>query len=1096
MVATGHIGHGVPSGMAAEDGAVTNTTVSTGIVRCPACGADSGLRANFCAECGAALPKMVSGRNVRESAERKFITILFADIRNSTRMIQLLDPEDAMAKLRPAIELMTAAVREAGGMVNRIQGDGIMALFGAPIAVEDHALRACRAALLMRNRFRELADREVSIRIGINSGEVVAHIDAGDFANTYDVTGPAAHLAARLEQLADSSQILISETTHELVCGGVEARVRPGVVFKGFDRAIDVWELNGLARRSRWAIRQQSGLSPFVGRSTELGALYQRLLRAFRGSLQLLAICGEPGAGKSRLAHELLGVARSLSPGCAIWDAHAESTTGRAPFAILRQLLRPWLGVDEDSTPEDTREAMQMRLAAAGLPTEAEAALCAVFSIANESRAWAEMDLHARRKLIERVAFAIVDQVQQQRPLILTVDDFHWSDAESRDLLLSMASMMPKARICIVLAHRPMEGLPADGDRVSRVALTEFSEAAADQLLEALLGRDPSVEPVKLRLLKWTGRLPLFLEEVSRHLLETGVLTGAMGDCRQMTSELQITAPRSVQAVTAARIDALKTPVRSLVRTASSLGRRFPRALLADVAGVEPAFLTEAIQELARRHILFDVSEGAGEFVEFRHEFIREVAYGALLREDRYSLHRGAMEAIERRYGGQLRNWSAILAHHAAQARLWEKAADYEQRTADSAIDASSYSAALAACQRALEHLARVPRTPATAARGVDVRLMLRGAVAPTSDFATWLKLAEEALSEAMECGDEGRIMAAGLHRAWALNFAGEPKDAIPAAEDAAARARQHRDEAASAAASFVLGQARYAAGDYAKALKALDAAAAWYVGERETKRSGGSATTSVSCHMMRATCLGSLGRFDRAGEASGLADAVAARTQRPYDRALAIYGRGVTAMLAGEPVQAVATLEMSREICLTAGLPTFQLLVETHLGAAYLASGRKDDSRSMLESALAAASQLNHVVAFVAGSIFRGALTLAEGDAIRALQELGVAGDAARTRGFRGLEITTGRMIGLACLAIGPSRYAQAVSVVTQAVELARACEALPQQARCLLTLADAGRRFAKDDCWRLHAEQAKDLFNQMGLESEARRVQEWSRM
>ncbi|WP_422016454.1 ATP-binding protein [Reyranella sp.] len=1036
----------------------------------------------------------MAGRNVLEAAERKFLTILFADIRNSTRIIQLLDPEDAMAKLRPAIELMTLTVREAGGMVNRIQGDGIMALFGAPIAVEDHALRACRAALLMRDRFAELPDREISIRIGINSGEVVAHIDAGDFASTYDVTGPAAHLAARLEQLADSSRILISDSTHALVRGAVEAKKRPGVMFRGFDQPIDIWELNGLAQRSRWADRRQSGLSRFVGRSVELEELRRRLLQAVGGSTQLLMIGGDPGIGKSRLLHELLGVARSLEAPCTIWDAHAEATTNRAPFATLRQLLRQWLGVDEAALPEDVLEALRSRLATSNLPVGAEAALCAVLNIASDERAWREMDLHARRRLIERSVLALIESAQHEQPLILVVDDFHWADTESRELLVSIITERPAGRVSIIVTHRPMEGIPADDEHVSRITLAEFSYPVAEELLEILLGGDPSVWALKRRLLEWTGRLPLFLEETVRHLLETGALSGVLGDCRAAGDGSEIAAPRSVQAVAAARIDALAGPVRTLVRTASPLGRRFPRALLADVAAVEPAFLTDALQELARRHILFDNPDGIDGFVEFRHELIREAAYGALIREDRYRLHRSAVDAIERRYADQLRNWSGIVAYHAAQAQLWEKAADYEQMTADSAIDTSSYSAALASCQRALEYIGKAPRTLSSIKRGIDVRLMLRGAIAPTSDFATWLKFADEALSEARVCGDQARIISASLHRAWALNFAGEPKDAVPAAETARASAQLAQDDAASAAASFVLGQARYAAGSYVDALAALDGAAAWYVGEREFARSGGSATTSVSCHMMRATCLGSLGRFDRAGEASGRADEIAARTARPYDRALAFYGRGVTSMLEGKPVEAVLSLERSRELCLEAGLPTFQLLVETHLGAAYVASGRKEESRSMLESALAAASRLNHVVAFVAGSIFRGGLTLVEGDATLALQHLMDAREVARSRGFRGLEVTAGRLIGVACLALGKSQYARAVSELTQAAALARACGALPQQARCLLTLADAGRQAADGASWRLQAAQARDLFTQMGLQPEAARAQELS--
>jgi class 3 adenylate cyclase len=180
---------------------LVGANLSTGILRCPKCGTDNGLRAKFCGECGAAMPRPGAGGIVRELSERKFLTILFADIRNSTGVIRDLDPEDAMAKLRPAIDLMIAAVREAGGMVNRIQGDGIMALFGAPLAVDDHPVRACRAALLMRDRIvTELGDKDIAIRVGVHSGDVVAHIDSGDFSHAYDVTGPAAHFAARLEQ--------------------------------------------------------------------------------------------------------------------------------------------------------------------------------------------------------------------------------------------------------------------------------------------------------------------------------------------------------------------------------------------------------------------------------------------------------------------------------------------------------------------------------------------------------------------------------------------------------------------------------------------------------------------------------------------------------------------------------------------------------------------------------------------------------------------------------------------------------------------------------------------------------------------------------
>lgn len=929
---------------------MSSINLATGILRCLGCGTDNGLRSKFCSECGTPLPERGPGGIVRSLAERKFLTILFADIRNSTSIIQDLDPEDAMAKLRPVIDLMAAAVRSAGGTVNRIQGDGIMALFGAPVAIDDHALRACQAALLIRSRIAECADHNIGIRIGVHSGEVVAHFDAGDFAQTYDVTGPAAHFAARLEQAAEVGMALIFDETLNLVRGSVEVRSRCGLSFKGFDRPVDAWELIGLNQRSRWLTRHASGLSPFMGRSTQLADLRGRLSLAGTGSIQFLMIGGEPGTGKSRLLHELVG--SEVSATWAIWEADGDATTSHASFAVMRQLLGAWLGSSETATHDEVAETLRARLISIKLPEGGASALAALLNLTIVDAAWSELDLPGRARLIEASLVAVLDDAQRKRPTILLVEDLHWADAESRDLLLRLAEKLPDARIVLIVTHRPMAGLPERGDHVLPITLTEFSSQVAEGFLDKLLGEHPSVQTIKSQFLTSAGRLPFFLEETVRHLLETGELSGTMGACVSTTTSVRVTTPRSAQAVAAARIDALDSDLKGLVRAASAIGKRFPRALLADVVASNRAALNEKLRTLVRRQIFFHSLQH--DFVEFRHDFIREAAYGALLREQRRDLHRLIFEAIEHRFADQQRDWTAVLAHHAAQAQLWEKAVDYERKTINNAMDASSYPAAVAASSRALEFLKHLPRTKESIESEIDVRLTLRATVLPES-LVRWVDHTSKALELAEEIGDKRRQLAAATLRAWALNFGGVPAEAIPAAEKALALATAAEAEAAMCTASIVLGQAHYVAGNFHRVVDAFKFPFAWLIGDRRLTR-GGTGTSLVIAQMLSAMARAWMGDFAEARRMAQQAAMTANETCRPYDCAMAEHTRGFVAFQAHRYEEAAVAFETALARCRDSRLQGMLPLVLTYLGASLLGLRHVDRAEQLLEEALAIA--------------------------------------------------------------------------------------------------------------------------------------------
>ena len=1013
-----------------------------GVLQCPACGTDNGLRAKFCNECGTPLPDRGSGDVGRALAERKFVTILFADIRNSTSMIQNLDPEDAVAKLGPAIDLMIGAVREAGGTVNRVHGDGVMALFGAPTALDDHAFRACHAALLMRNRVAELTDRDIAIRIGIHSGEVVTHFETGDFAQTYDVTGPAAHFAARLEQAADEGMALISDETMTIVRGAVEVRRRADLLFKGFDRRVDAWELVGLGQRSRWLARQASGLTPFVGRTTQLASLRARLSLAYAGSIQLLSIGGQPGTGKSRLLHELVG--SEASANWAVWEADGDVTTGRASFAIVRQLLRAWLAVGETAAHDEVAGALDARLAAIELPRSGAAALAALLNLKVTDPTWADMDLQARGRAIEAAVVAVFDAAQRERPVILLVEDLHWADAESRDLLIKLVERLPDARIALIVTHRPMAGLPERGDHVLPIALTDFSSQLAERFLGRLLGEHPSIQDVKSQILTSAGHSPFFLEEAVRHLLETGHLRGSIGACVSTTTTVSVATPRSALAVAAARIDALDDKSKQVVRAASAIGKRFPRALLADIVTTNAAPLQAALRELARRRILFQGSGGAGDFVEFRHDFIRQAAYGALLRGHRQALHRAIFEAAERRFADRLRDWTAVLAHHAAQAQLWEKAVEYERKTVDNAMEASSYPAAVAACGRALEHLRHLPRTTQSIENEIDVLLMLRATVSPDS-FGRWVDHTSKALELAEEIGDKRRQLAAATLRAWALNFGGIPGEAIPAAEKALALAQAAKSEAAICTASLVLGQAHYVAGNFDRVIDAFQFPLSWLVGERKYMR-GGTGTSLVIVQMLSAMARAWKGDFEEAWQMAREAATTADQTSRPYDYAMAEHTRGFVAFQEHRYEEAIAAFDAALARCREGGLQGMMPLVLTYLGASLLGAHRIEQAEQLLEEAMAVSNRQGFLAARIAAGSYLSGVRALQGRAEQALELAEEACRKARELGFIGHHAVAVRFLLWSRMASGASSLSDMRGLLEEGIELARACAARPQ--------------------------------------------------
>jgi class 3 adenylate cyclase len=387
--------------------------------------------------------------------ERKQITVLFADIKGSTTLIEDLDPEEAEVRLRPALDAMIAAVHRYEGTVNRIQGDGIMALFGAPIAHEDNAVRAAYAALEMQRSVRAACDADIAIRVGLHAGEVLVRAIHNDLSFDYDAIGPTVHLAARMEQLAAPNAIYCTASVMRLAEGFVDALPLGQVSVKGIRQPIDLFQITGhTAARTRWEVTAARGLTPFVGRKNEIDGLQRALALAAAGHGQLVAVKGQPGTGKSRLVHEFLQ-SPELSDWTVLKTAAAAYRRG-TPYLAISNLLRSWCEIPEQASPAEARRRLHDALAAlpAGSSTYIPA-LQSLLELPVEDPDWATLDPAVRRQRMMSSVKDLFLRCARIRPLLLWLEDMQWTDVETRDVINGLTESIATSRFCVILTCRP-----------------------------------------------------------------------------------------------------------------------------------------------------------------------------------------------------------------------------------------------------------------------------------------------------------------------------------------------------------------------------------------------------------------------------------------------------------------------------------------------------------------------------------------------------------------------------------------------------------------------------------------------------------------
>ena len=644
--------------------------------------------------------------------------MLFADLKGSMELLADRDPEEARQLLDPVLERMIEAVHRYEGTVNQVMGDGIMALFGAPIAHEDHAVRACYAALRMQETVTHYGDAmqrshgvPVQIRVGLNSGEVVVRAIDSSLHMDYTAVGQTTHLAARLEQMAKPGSVLITGETLRLVEGFVQVKALGPVAVKGLADPVEVFELIGASStRTRLQALAARGLTRFVGRQAEFEALRQALERAGTSHGQVVAVIGEPGVGKTRLVYEF--IRSHHTHGWLVLESSSVSYGKATAYLPVRDLLKAYFQIDDRDDGRKIREKLTGKLltldATLG-PTLP--AFLALLDVPVEDRHWQDLDPTQRRQRTLEAIKRLLLRESQVQPLLLVFENLHWIDAETQAVLDSLIDSLPTARLLLLVNYRP-EYQHGWGSKTyyTQLRLDPLPPASAEELLQALLGDDPSLVPLKRLLIERTEGNPFFLEESVRALVETGVLVGERGAYRLAKPLDSLQVPATVQAVLAARIDRLPPEEKRLLQTAAVIGTEVPFALLQAIAELSEEELRRGLGHLQAAEFLYETSLFPELEYTFKHALTHEVAYGSLLQERRRALHARIVEASERLYADRLPEQAERLAQHAFRGEVWDKAVAYCRQAGTKALARSALREVVACFEQALAALTHLPR--------------------------------------------------------------------------------------------------------------------------------------------------------------------------------------------------------------------------------------------------------------------------------------------------------------------------------------------------------------------------------------------------
>jgi class 3 adenylate cyclase/tetratricopeptide (TPR) repeat protein len=1076
---------------------------------CTRCGRPLSPTAKFCSECAhptgpAASPnpesytprhlaeKILTSRSALEG-ERKLVTVLFADLKGSMELLADRDPEEARKLLDPVLERMMEAVHRYEGTVNQVMGDGIMALFGAPLAHEDHAVRACYAALRMQESVKRYAEEvhrtagvPLHIRVGVNSGEVVVRSIGSDLHMDYTAVGQTTHLAGRLEQMAMPGSILVSPATLSLAEGYVVVKALGSRPVKGLDAPIEVFEVAGAGTaRSRLQAAAVRGLTRFVGRDPELEQLRLALDRAGAGHGQVVAVVGDPGVGKSRLFYEFTRSHRTQ--GWLIVESTSVSYGKATAFLPLVELLRTYFQIEASDDARRVREKLTGKLLALDRALEPSLpALLWLLDVPVDDPRWQRLDPPQRRQLTLDGIRRLLLRESQVQPLLMVFEDLHWIDAETQAFLDGIVESLPTARLLLLVNYRP-EYRHGWGSKTCyrQLRIDSLPPESAEEFLGALLGSAAELAPLQQMLIERTEGNPFFLEESVRTLVETRVLAGERGAYRLAKASQTFQIPATAQAILAARIDRLPPEDKQLLQAASVVGKDVPFTLLQGIVEGSEDTLRRGLSTLQAAEFLYEARLFPDLEYTFKHALTHDVAYGSLLHERRRALHARIVDTIEALHPEHLTENVERLAHHALRGEVWDKAVPYLRQAGARAFARSANREAVACFEQALGALPHLPETRDTREQSIDLRFELRGALFQLGELERGFGYLREIEGLAGALDDRRRLARVSIATSHHLLVTGGAEKARAAAERACDIARALGDPSLQVPADLYVGATSLGLGELSQAQERLEGTVRMLEGDLGRERFGMHAFPAALARAYLAWVLAERGDFRaalaRGQEGVDLADAL----HHAYSLTYACWGLAFAQVARGDLAPAVRVLERALALCRDWSLPILGPLVSGLLGIAHARSGRVADALALHPGAAATRERTSAGTGiwYSLNVMWLGeALLLSDRrEDARAVAEQALV--LVRESAHRVCEPWVFRLLGEIAAHGDPPDVAAAETAYRQALTLAQALGMRPLVAHCQLGLGTLYRRTGDRARADAHLAAATTMAREIGL-------------
>ena len=910
---------------------------------CANCSAPRETGHRYCHRCGALLDT---------KRELKQATVLLADLCDSTAQLANVDVEEAQAFLDLALQVMSDAVDAFGGTRMQWRGDELLALFGAPQAQEDHALRACLAAIAMQEgmKARSTARAPLAVRIGIDSGEVLVGPGGEAVSASYRADGLTIHQASRLERLAAPGSVLISGNTLRLTDHQIETRPLGRHTLRGIQTPVDVHEVVTPLKGSAAApLARRRYLGPLVGRDDLFDALLQIAADARAGSLRAVGLRGDAGVGKSRFIDALSE--RLAEAGFMTSTVAARAYASDVPLRLIADVVRALLALPTGADAGSAADA-----------TLHEPALADLLDSGDPGEIWRALTPPQRRQRIADTAVWLTSERAGRAPLVLVIEDLFLADRDSLRLLEALLPHLTAQPLLLLVSYR--------SDFVHRWSevpwfierwLGPLGSAQMEQLAHSLLGDDASLLPIRKALLERAGGNPFFFEQLVLTLIDEGLVLGSPGAYRSASDAAALRVPPSIMAVIGARVDRLPGDAKASLEAAAVVGEPIVAGVIAAMQRLDTSSVDVHLR-LALASGLIAAGEALGGDDAFRHGLVQEAVLASLPKSRRRALHRAAYEALRPREGDALADQAAVLAHHAYQGEDWAAAADYAQRAMSRSIARSANRDALRVFELGLDAASRIESEASRLESELALRAEAPGAMMALGQIDAIVTNLERAEIIARKLGDTRRQAAISLQLAvsqWSLGNYARGLEAAANTGTAARAANNRRFEMTALQASMML---NHGLGRYAEAQVDVDTLMRDYGPELALRRllPGWAVFPAVNVHAFRSDLLMIRGEFVAAQAAC---DATYRELEgdldHPFSHGLADFAQAGLLMAQGLDAQAAALLATTLELCRRHDVPTMYATILARLSGALARAGDAPRALALLEPAMAAKAYL-----------------------------------------------------------------------------------------------------------------------------------------